>query len=222
MLSPRDALGHVTDPRQAKTAVKVDHFAPHRVAPMSSPYPPPRVPRLACLSCRSKKHKCSLDRPVCARCNASGEICQWPEGRKPRQRLRGRDVAVQGTSRGSVTLHNRLTTPQTLSVIPSDFESHPGAEQQRHSSTAPSNLERSSGLASATRVAERDVGGWGPYTETSLPTNATASTTVALGNDSWHNYSLPASANRSDPASSVLNIYYFRSVRVQLFPALQD
>lgn len=40
-----------------------------------------------CLKCRSRRARCSGERPTCASCARTASICVWPDGRKVRHKL---------------------------------------------------------------------------------------------------------------------------------------
>lgn len=68
-----------------------------------------RVP-LACHRCRTKRARCSGDKPVCAACAKADEECIWPSGRKRKrtrkemeeEERRERQVALGQTTIGGV------------------------------------------------------------------------------------------------------------------------
>ncbi|KAF9267220.1 hypothetical protein L218DRAFT_1074512 [Marasmius fiardii PR-910] len=152
-LSPQSASsGHSPETRNTpEVNASTDRGS---AAPVAPPTGEKRV-SLACMRCRTKRARCSGEKPTCSACQKAGEECTWPAGRKRKRTRREmeeeerkeREAAAAAAAQASVSnnigsQNNEFfypvqrQSPHAQSTVSSTSTSYAGAQDRDNISSS--------------------------------------------------------------------------------------
>jgi len=117
LLTIMSSSGSLTEPGGSPPSTSGNHSRKRSSATLES-VTDKRVP-LACHRCRTKRARCSGDRPVCAACAKAKEECIWPSGRK-RKRTR-REMEEEERREREAALAQSMMENAIRPIMPSQF-----------------------------------------------------------------------------------------------------